>query len=314
MTVERPIIFVGGVHRSGTTLFADLLARHSRLGGIENEGIGANEGQYTQDVLPLEDEFHGPGRFAFYPAYRTAINVASLTDAAVKLRKAWDGFWPAAADYVIEKTPGNLLRATLMRQIFPTAKFIFLIRNPIAVSLATQKWSHTGIFCLLSHWIAAYDYLAELERHSLPYVLVSYEDFLQRPSAVVDACFAHIGVAPEAIKLPTLKDANAEYFSRWNTHFNRGSRLEQFTSKKQSSGSGGISPAKVVHAVLRQAKTMKDKALALGFQVTMAEREAEDACAYLEPQVAALGYSLRDAGKFPCSYRFSPEGGRQPIG
>jgi hypothetical protein len=309
MSTERPIIFVGGVHRSGTTLYADLLAHHSRLGGIENAGVGANEGQYTQDVLPLEDAFHGPGRFAFYPGYREASLGPVPAEAAQRLRAAWDAYWPESAEFVIEKTPGNLLRALTLRDLFPGARFIFLIRHPIAVSLATQKWSHTGVFSLIQHWLTAYQYLHTLEAAGLPYQLVSYEEFLARPRAVVDASFSFIGVEPEATRLPTLNNANVQYFERWQSYFSRGNRLENFTSKTLATGRASA-PARAMHGLLRRIKSLKDTALSFGFQVTLAEREAQDAAQFYEPAVNAFGYSLSDFARYPCGYTFAPAVGR----
>ena len=57
------LLFVGGLHRSGTTLLADLIAAHPLTSGFANTGVPADEGQHLQDVYPSARAFGGPGRF-----------------------------------------------------------------------------------------------------------------------------------------------------------------------------------------------------------------------------------------------------------
>ena len=59
------LVFVGGLHRSGTTLFAKLLTGHPDVSGLSNTGVWEDEGQHLQDVYPPAAEFGGLGRFAF---------------------------------------------------------------------------------------------------------------------------------------------------------------------------------------------------------------------------------------------------------
>ena len=311
VTDTRPIAFVGGLHRSGTTLLADVLARHSRLGGHVNDGFAANEGQHTQDVLPTDEDFHGPGRFAFYPRYREVMNADTFADAERRLRNAWNKYWPDDAGCVVEKTPGNILRAVLLKNIFPAANFIFLIRHPVAVSLATQKWSHTSIFSLFAHWLAAHDNLLAYEQQKIDHLVVFYEDFLQRPEAIVAACFEHIGVPAEPIPLPRLNNANEEYFARWRTHFisNREITAEYFISKERVESTSTT----LFRAVLRQAKKLEHGLLSMGFQIVIADREARDASEVFGERIGLFGYSLVDLNLFPRSYVFRPGIGRMPI-
>jgi hypothetical protein len=62
------IVFVGGLHRSGTTLVARLLAAHPEASGFAGTGVPENEGQHLQDVYPPASRHGGPGRFALHPA------------------------------------------------------------------------------------------------------------------------------------------------------------------------------------------------------------------------------------------------------
>ena len=69
MTIEpvnpgHLLVFVGGLHRSGTTPLARALSAHPDISGFSNTGVPEDEGQHLQDVYPPAYVLGGPGRFA----------------------------------------------------------------------------------------------------------------------------------------------------------------------------------------------------------------------------------------------------------
>ena len=64
---EHRFVFLAGLHRSGTTLLARLLAAHPEISGFSGTGVPADEGQHLQSVYPAAKEYGGPGRFGFAP-------------------------------------------------------------------------------------------------------------------------------------------------------------------------------------------------------------------------------------------------------
>src|SRR5207253_5284104 len=60
-------VFLAGLHRSGTTLLARLLAAHPQVSGFSGTGAPADEGQHLQTVYPAAKVWGGPGRFGFAP-------------------------------------------------------------------------------------------------------------------------------------------------------------------------------------------------------------------------------------------------------
>jgi hypothetical protein len=302
MTQDRPIVFIGGLHRSGTTLLADILSKHPEVGGLENTTAIENEGQYLQTVLPIDRVFGGPGRFAFRAGYRDHVFAGSAVAAGREMRESWEPFWPRDARVVLEKTPGNLLRTILLRRMYPSAKFVFMIRHPIASAIATQKWSHTGIFCMLEHWLTAYDYLEEIASAGIEYVLVPYEDFCRRPKEILSQLFEFIGVEPREVETKRVADMNESYFQLWRQYYYKpGTRAETPPRKPKPSGF-----ARLVDRIGYEQKVwLKRTALAAGYQIAKTRHEGEDAVAVFEGRVNRYGYSLTDLERYPRLRRFS---------
>ncbi len=81
----------------------------------------------------------------------------------------------------MEKTPANLIHSGLLQALFPKARFLFVSRHPIATSLATYKWSGTGIYSLVHHWCHAHELLMS-DIGGLKYALhISFEALTGRP-------------------------------------------------------------------------------------------------------------------------------------
>ena len=57
---DHRFVFLAGLHRSGTTLLARLLAAHPEISGFSETGVPADEGQHLQGVYPAAREYGGP--------------------------------------------------------------------------------------------------------------------------------------------------------------------------------------------------------------------------------------------------------------
>lgn len=62
---DKTLIFIGGLHRSGTSLLHEILRRHPAVSGFANTGVPKDEGQHLQTVYPPASAFGGPGLFGF---------------------------------------------------------------------------------------------------------------------------------------------------------------------------------------------------------------------------------------------------------
>jgi hypothetical protein len=217
---DSQLVFVGGLHRSGTTMLANLLATHRMIAGLAQTGGPMDEGQHLQTVYPLDEHHGGPGRFAFDPAARLDADspLATPANAAVLLAQ-WGRYWDADAPILLEKSPPNLIRFRFLHALFPAAKFILATRHPVPVTLSTAKWSPAvGIRDLLRHWVHAHD-LAAADLAGLPHLVVRYEELTTDPETTMKAVADFLDV-PVQFDLSGLdRVVNDRYFAQWRQRF-----------------------------------------------------------------------------------------------
>jgi hypothetical protein len=174
----QKLVFVGGLHRSGTSLVASLLAAHPRASGLAGTGVPEDEGQHLQDVYPPASTFGGPGRFALAPeAHMTEDDPAATPESARRLFAQWAPGWDLSREVLVEKSPPNLVRTRFLQALFPGARFVMVLRHPAVVAAATEKWTPGLAFeDLLENWCTGWETLerdrAQVER----LLVVRYEE------------------------------------------------------------------------------------------------------------------------------------------
>ena len=209
-------IFVGGLHRSGTTLLADLIGAHPDCSPLADTGAFHDEGQFLQDVMPTASQCGGPGRFAFGTrAHLTEADVVDRADERARLLASWSPYWDLDRRFVVEKSPPNLLRFRYLKALFPEAWCIAVVRHPVAVSFATAGWAKLSVGTLLDHWLVAHERF-EIDRPQVPRLLfVRYEDLVRDVSAMLGMLDDAIGLSPDVPDTEVRRDTNARYLRRW---------------------------------------------------------------------------------------------------
>ena len=210
-------VFLAGLHRSGTTLLARLLAAHPEISGFSGTGVPADEGQHLQSVYPAAKEYGGPGRFGFAPeSHLTEDSPLVSEESARKLFEEWSPHWDLSRPLLLEKSPPNLLKTRFLQALFPGSAFVVIVRHPIPVSIPTAKWRGTRRYDrLFEHWLRCHA-LFEADREHLRRVhVLQYEQLVSDPVAELRTIFEFLELEPIAPSEPVDKRANEKYFQRW---------------------------------------------------------------------------------------------------
>jgi hypothetical protein len=211
------LVFLAGLHRSGTTLLARLLAAHPQVSGFSGSGAPADEGQHLQSVYPSDHEHGRPGRFGFAPEMHLTESSPLVSEqSAATLFEEWSPHWDLSRPLLLEKSPPNLLKTRFLQALFPNSAFVVLVRHPIPVSLATARWRRTRRYHrLLEHWLRCHA-LFEADRDQLERVYVTqYEQLVREPEAVLQGIFEFLELEPIAPNEPVEQGANEGYFAQW---------------------------------------------------------------------------------------------------
>jgi hypothetical protein len=220
------LVFVGGLHRSGTTPLTRILGQHPDISSFSNTGVPEDEGQHLQSVYPAAWRYGGSGHFARDPeAHLTESSELATTESAEELMRAWYPHWDMSRRYLLEKSPPNMLMTRFLQALFPGAAFIIVVRHPITVALSTKKWTRlfsrdprkfASLSTLVEHWLIAHRLLATdlpcLERVRL----VFYEDLIRNPGRELDRLRDFLGLEGTFPSELVSGQHGSPYASRWD--------------------------------------------------------------------------------------------------
>lgn len=214
---EKQFIFVCGLHRSGTSLLFQLLREHPDISGFENTDSPEDEGQHLQSVYPTAKVFGGPGKFALNAeSFMDETSPLARAEHAERLYGEWSPLWDTSARYLLEKSPPSLVRTRYFQKLFPKSKFVIFERHPIAVSLATKKWSRNSVRELILHWLKAHERF-ERDRPHLNHVYVMhYERLILDPNGEMERLYRFLDLEPILNDVEVNPTINQKYFDQWN--------------------------------------------------------------------------------------------------
>lgn len=232
---DKQFLFIGGMHRSGTSILHRLLREHPLTSGFSDTGVFEDEGQHLQNVFPTAGHYGGPGRFAFdLHAHMTESSELLTAQKRDILLRQWGAYYEMDKRVLLEKSPPNLIRARFFQQMFPDACFVFIVRHPLVVALATRKWLKISLLELLLHWHVAHTLMLEDIKYLNNCIVLRYEDFVIDSQGYLDKICNLLGVEPvKAIE--QVGNHNARYFSQWEEEFDKQSVLIESVFPTQGS-------------------------------------------------------------------------------
>ncbi len=233
---QKKYIFIVGLHRSGTTLLADYLKQHPDVSGFENTGFPMDEGQFLQTVFPIAKLYGGPGKFGFDDRSHLTENSLLLTEENhQKLHNEWNAHWDLTKEYLLEKSPPSIIKTRFLQKVFPNSYFILIQRHPIAVSIATQKWSNTSIMSLLKHWLVCHNIFLNDRKLLKNVYSIKYEDLVNNPLKEMNNIYNFVGL--NSLNNKTLfedqikSNINDKYFDIWEKTYKESSFFDKIKYK-----------------------------------------------------------------------------------
>lgn len=215
----RSIVFVVGLHRSGTTLLTDLIGRHDEVSGFALGSLSRmNEGQGIQSVMLGQD-----GRILDDIASLGLKRRNHLTERseiatpahAERLWSEWAPHWDLSKARLLEKSPGNLVKIRLLKCYFPNARFVLITRHPVAQAMAIAKWATNRTrLQFLANWAASHRKFRH-DTRDINVLHVSYEGLCADPEGTMGSVFDHLDLPFRDVLDRELSDSNGKYFAAW---------------------------------------------------------------------------------------------------
>jgi Sulfotransferase family len=218
---RHTLVFVGGLHRSGTTLVARCLGAHPGVSGFSGTGVYEDEGEHLQSVYPDSWELGGVGRFGFAPAAHITESSPLISEGSREtLWKEWSRWWDLDRRVLVEKSPPNLLKMRFLQALFPDARFVLVVRHPVAVAGAMLKWEPRLVrqlapHRLIRHWIRCHHVALGDAPHIRRLYVLHYEDLVADAPGELAALREFLGLEGE-IPAPAIESgSNQRYLELW---------------------------------------------------------------------------------------------------
>ena len=189
-------LFITGVTNSGTGLLRGLVGQHP------DTSVLGKEGHHYTRMLPRDRGPRTKRLFALNPD-KFCWGVNKLNDAAkAKLRRKFYKRWDENKDVLVEKSPHNMLRMSLMANVFNPARFVVIVRNGYAVAEGLRRRKGHKLAICARQWAEAHRLMFK-EFEKVDAILVRYEDLVVSPRETLNEVFAFAALAPFEIDTKT---------------------------------------------------------------------------------------------------------------
>ncbi len=178
-------VFVCGLFRSGSTLVEQILAGHSAVTGGGELGLVP---ALAARIRPYPEALTGP------QAAATARRARELYLQGLRAAR------PGAA-LVVDKRPDNVLHIGLIKAMFPTARIVHTVRQPLDVILSNwflhldRSMPQALDLEDMAHWTLQHDRLMAHWKRLYPDILeIDYDRLVVEPRPMVEGLLAWLGL------------------------------------------------------------------------------------------------------------------------
>ncbi len=199
-------VFIGGCERSGTTFLGSLLGGHSQCLTVPESQFKIRMLRHIQPEQPTNlpdvlDRIRDHWRFKLWDIDLTDVPLQAhdypellcwlVRQYGARHGRPDPGFW-------IDHTPANMRYGATLRDLFPDAKFIHLVRDgrAVAASVLPLDWGPNTVLAAAHWWSEGITpgLAAEVGLSATHIVRVRYEDLVRAPEATLTFLCKHIGL------------------------------------------------------------------------------------------------------------------------
>lgn len=195
-------VFIIGCYNSGTTLLHDILALHSDIGVMNDEGV------MLTDTLPRPEDF---GWRRMWVQCEPEMNPPLNEKSAKRIKKHWSHFFQKEKYVFLEKSISNTVRIPFLREYFQPVKFIHIVRNGYAVAEGIQRkarvmpphnekyGSHYPLSLCTNQWVRSLELVNEYKMNDI--FEIKYEELTKDPSSVIAQICEFLEVDPAFLQI-----------------------------------------------------------------------------------------------------------------
>lgn len=226
-------IFILGCPRSGTTLLARLISDLLNYSIVESHFVTKyfhllkkygdlnqknNFKRLFNDILRERPVQEWEITVDIEKAYKEikSRTLEDITDyiSTVRANKFGKQFWG-------DKTPHYLIDLDVLIRLFPTAKFIRIIRDgrDVSLSLMQKKWGPNNVYACAKSWViynTKHDTLFNQLKEEDKLIDILYEKLLVSPKSIMSKLMTFLNVSVSMEKIAELsKLINSQNYNKW---------------------------------------------------------------------------------------------------
>ncbi|MFL6516050.1 MAG: sulfotransferase, partial [Chthoniobacterales bacterium] len=213
--VPEKYLFIICMNNSGSTLLERVLKDCRNVVGFLAPGgpdQQVNGQRFVTDLMPT------PGKVAVRCRRIWSEQSDVLADesryAWAEIKQRWRREWRRNPKYrtanpriFLEKSPANVLRATMLQKHFPESTFVLMQRNPYAVAEGINRRTKIPLGRCVQHWIRCAQQQIRNEGTLLSLTRFNYEDLSERPEVCRDRM---VGLLPAVDDIDFQKEVSVQ--------------------------------------------------------------------------------------------------------